>query len=301
MLKDPKAFFDAVRAHFGSLTESQVAGCNAIIAEGVKRKAPLNFTAQNLATSYWETGKTMAAVREAFYLGNKAEAYRKKLRYYPWYGRGHVQLTWKENYRKADEALGLNGALINNLDLALDPSISVQILWWGTTTGAFTGKDLDDYIDDIDESDDEDLREFANARRVVNGTDKQVEIGKIALAFEAALKAGGYTDEGGIIVDEEVVTLLQKGSEGRAVHDWQLALNRAGYHIDVDGEFADETDAATRAFQKANGIEIDGKVGDQTQEAMSLALSRGDMLADVMGQLMDVEGILEGIRDKLVA
>jgi putative chitinase len=65
-------------------------------------------------------------------------------------------------------------------------------MFLGMEQGFYTGKSLDDYIDDIDESDDEDLREFANARRIVNGTDKQVTIGKLALRFERALKAGKY-------------------------------------------------------------------------------------------------------------
>ncbi len=74
----------------------------------------------------------------------------------------------------------------------MEPRHSVNILFDGMLNGWFTSKALDDYIDGIDENDAEDLREFANARRVVNGTDKQVEIGKLALVFESALKAGAY-------------------------------------------------------------------------------------------------------------
>jgi len=51
---------------------------------------------------------------------------------------------------------------------------------------------MGDYLDGIDESDAEDLREFINSRRVVNGTDKAALIGGYALAFERALKAAGY-------------------------------------------------------------------------------------------------------------
>lgn len=195
-LKNPKAFFDTMRARFaqaGGLTISQVGGTNLILSEASRRKTPLQRLAYVLATAWWESGKTMAPVREAYYLGDRAEAFRKTLRYYPYYGRGLVQLTWKANYAKASDVVGED--LVAKPDRALDPYNSVAILFSGMEGGWFTGKDLDDYIDLSDESDTEDLREFANARRIVNGTDRQVEIGKIALSFERCLVLGEYDTE----------------------------------------------------------------------------------------------------------
>ena len=53
-------------------------------------------TAYVLATAYHETAHTMKPVREAFWL---SEGWRRdNLRYYPWYGRGYAQLTWRRNY-----------------------------------------------------------------------------------------------------------------------------------------------------------------------------------------------------------
>ena len=56
------------------------------------------------------TGKlhTFEPVEEACYLGEKAEDYRNKLRYYPWHGKGLVRLTWEENYVKAGRKIGKN-------------------------------------------------------------------------------------------------------------------------------------------------------------------------------------------------
>jgi len=188
---DRKAFYDAARLAFGPLTATNVAGFNLVLDEAEGRKTPLWFLAKILATAWWESGKTMAPVEEGYYLGSKAEAFQRKLRYYPYYGRGLVQLTWQDNYRKASEVVGVD--LVANPEKALEPRISVKVLFDGMERGWFTGKRLADYIDNIDESDDEDLREFANARRVVNGTDRQVEIGQLALSFERALRAGGYS------------------------------------------------------------------------------------------------------------
>jgi hypothetical protein len=201
-MKNPTAFFDHVRRTIagGSLTESQVLGCNLFVAEAERRTLPLNRFANILGQVFWETGKTMAPVKEAYYLGGKAEAYRKKLRYYPYYGRGHIQNTWKHNYEKLsnmwEDMTGQPIDFVSEPDLLLLNKYSIPITFEGFARGIWTGKDSDDYIDLKDESDDEDLREYANARRLVNGTDRQVTIGKISLEFERALKAGGYGLEG---------------------------------------------------------------------------------------------------------
>ena len=101
-----------------------------------------------------------------------------------------MQLTWEANYRKAGAAIGVD--LLKDPDAALDPANAVRIAFEGMEQGWFAGKELGDFLDGVDETDKEDLREFANARRIVNGTDKQIEIGKLALMFESALRAAGY-------------------------------------------------------------------------------------------------------------
>lgn len=188
-----KAFYDALRPRLGALTVTNVAGFELVLNEAARRGTKLHRLAKINATAWWESGKTMAPVEEGFYLGRKAKAFQRRLRYYPFYGRGLVQLTHEANYRKASQIVGVD--LVADPDRAMEPKISVAVLFDGMERGWFTGKKLGDYIDDIDESDDEDLREFANARRVVNGTDRQVEIGKLALVFEQALKAAGYSHE----------------------------------------------------------------------------------------------------------
>lgn len=192
-----KAFYDALRSTLvgveskpGTFTEANVVGFELMLNEAERRRTPLGEFSYYLATAWWESGKTMAPVREAFYLGTKAEAVRKKMRYYPYYGRGLIQLTWKENYKKASDFLGVD--LVGDPDKALDPGLSVKILFEGLSKGWFTGKKVSDYVDNIDESDQEDLREFSNARRAVNLLDKAVEIGKLGIVFEKALKGGKY-------------------------------------------------------------------------------------------------------------
>ena len=187
---DRKAFYDAVRGEI-NLTTQNVSGFEKVLEHMEGRGTPINDGAYALATAFWETAQTMQPVREAYWL---SEAWRKKnLRYYPWYGRGLIQTTWRDNYRRIAIAMGLPAdTFLKNPDLLLEWEYAIPAMFVGMETGLYTGKSFDDYIDDLDESDEEDLREFINARRIVNGTDKARQIGKLALAFDRGLKAADY-------------------------------------------------------------------------------------------------------------
>ncbi len=187
---DLKPFFDHVRKPlFGRLTAAQVQGHEQIIKKMQELKVPLAWAAYILATSYHETAKRMQPVREGL---NASDAWRKRnLRYYPWYGRGHVQLTWEENYVKADKALGLGGALAKNADLALDPEVSAEVLVRGMIDGWFSedkrGRHtLARHITKGTRT------EFRNARRIVNLMDKADLIAGHAVVYQEALKKAGY-------------------------------------------------------------------------------------------------------------
>jgi uncharacterized protein (TIGR02594 family) len=138
-------------------------------------KQGLNLAPQKayvLATTEWETGHTFEPVREAFW---KGEAWRQaNLRYYPYYGRGYVQLTWEDNYRKYAEIMDID--LVNDPDLALDPQTALFILVHGFKTGTFTGKKLTDYINAQG-------TDFINARRCINALDRAEEIAALAQKF----------------------------------------------------------------------------------------------------------------------
>jgi len=191
-MKNPAAFYNVVRTKYGPLRTAQVEGFELLIEVAEARDVKLWDFAYILATVWHETARTMQPVTEY-----GSSTYLRSKKYWPYIGRGYVQLTWEYNYEKATryfrDVIGIDVDFVKNPELANDPDYAAIILFVGMAEGWFTGKKLSDYIDNIDEEDKEDLREFANARRIVNGTDRQVEIGEHALVFEAALKAGGYT------------------------------------------------------------------------------------------------------------
>lgn len=182
-------FFDEIRKSF-TLTNKNVAGFDVIIDEAIRRKVPNNDLAYILATVWWETANTMQPIEE--YGKGRGKVYGKKdpVTGQAYYGRGYVQLTWKANYERASKELGVD--FVTKPELVMEPQHAVRILFDGMYEGWFTGKSIRDYIDLIDEDDKEDLREFSNGRRIINGTDKQVIIGQLAISLEKALRASGY-------------------------------------------------------------------------------------------------------------
>jgi putative chitinase len=196
-LDNPQAFFDSLResGFMGKvLKPDQISGLEAVLAAAKAANWPLAFTAYALATACHETAYTMQPVREAFWL---SENWRKShLRYFPYYGRGYVQLTWKNNYDRADRELGLNGNLSKNLDLAMDPNVAAQIMVKGMQEGWFCGDKagnrhtLARHVPADGKA--ASVEQFTSARRIINGTDKASKIAAEAIKFQKALQAGGW-------------------------------------------------------------------------------------------------------------
>lgn len=193
------AFYKTVRLRLGPLDQPQVDGTEAILdtIDG----QPLSWQAYMLATAWHETAQTMRPIKE-----RGGEAYFTKLydvagdrpkvciqygntcagdgpRYC---GRGYVQLTWKSNYAKASQALGVD--LVANPDLAMDPHNAAVIMLDGMRDGWFTGKRLSTYLPAKGVATKD---QYIQARRIINGLDKADLIEDYAQAFERALRDGG--------------------------------------------------------------------------------------------------------------
>jgi len=62
--------------------------------------------------------------------------------------------------------------------------------------------------------------------------------------------------------------VIRPGVQGSYVREIQTLLNAKGYSLTVDGKFGAGTTAAVKAFQEANGLKADGKVGKDTWAAL---------------------------------
>ena len=176
-------FFDEVRHNpfDGKLTARQVSGMEFILEQWNETGfTNLQWLAYALATAFHETAFTMQPIRE--YGRGKGRKYGRKdpQTGQAYYGRGYVQLTWKFNYEKAGQALGID--FVRKPDLVMEPDNAAFIMFQGMKDGWFTGKGFDDYLNG-------NQRDYWNARRIINGTDKAGKIADYAIRFEAALHA----------------------------------------------------------------------------------------------------------------
>ncbi|MGK7929645.1 MAG: glycoside hydrolase family 19 protein, partial [Spirulina sp.] len=151
----------------------------AIIRECKRHGLTLNSQiAYVLATVEHETNNTFKPVREAYWLSEDWR--RRNLRYYPYYGRGYVQLTWKFNYQTYSDILGID--LVNNPDRVMKPNIAVFILVDGMARGKFTGKKLGTYVNG-------NRTNFDEARVVVNDRDKAKHIAELAINWQSRMRS----------------------------------------------------------------------------------------------------------------
>lgn len=194
--------FSILRNYFGGLNKSQVAEIEFIVGEMDKDKS-ISYPqgAYILATAWWETAKTLLPISEygkgknrtygtwyrnskdqlySFKDGSKRSVYLQSEFPHLYYGRGYVQLTWWSNFENASKKIGVD--FLNNPDLVMEKNHAIKIMLTGMKEGWFTGRKLSDYIS-------QSKKDYVNARRIINGTDKAQAIADIAIVFERALRS----------------------------------------------------------------------------------------------------------------
>lgn len=88
-------------------------------------------------------------------------------------GRGIVQLTGRDNYKKY--------GIADDPDKALKPDVAVSIMSEGMTKGTFTGKKFADYFNAK-------TTDWVGARAIINGSDKSDKVAAEAIKFFNAIR-----------------------------------------------------------------------------------------------------------------
>jgi putative chitinase len=176
---DREKFYIKYKQEFGSLKQLQVDGINTILEEWDNNTDMfnINWLAYMLATVKHETANTFQPIKE--YGKGKGRKYGKNINGHIYYGRGFVQLTWDFNYIKLGKILNID--LYNNPDLALDLKNATNIMFIGMRDGLFTGKKLNDYMNDS-------ITNFYQSRKIINGLDKASLIESYAKKFLNCIK-----------------------------------------------------------------------------------------------------------------
>lgn len=194
---DREFFFNCYRNSFGKLTPKKVKAIEFLLTklEQSKRIDSNAKRAYTLATIKWETADTFEPITE---YGSKT--YLKSKKYWPYIGRGYVQLTWLANYKKFGNALRVD--LVNIPGFANDPEVAWKILELGMTDDYetqeyqrgedpnFTSKTLEHYFTDS-------KTDYLNARNIINPRDyKSYEpIAEIAKKFYSCLTGSIITEK----------------------------------------------------------------------------------------------------------
>lgn len=84
----------------------------------------------------------------------------------------------------------------------------------------------------------------------------------------ATAVTNGVNSGNGSVSPAASMPLIKRGSKGSAVLQLQKILNSKGYKLSEDSDFGPATEAAVKAFQKANHLETDGEVGPLTWAAL---------------------------------
>ena len=173
---DRKPFYDLVRPLFGGhMTASQVSGMERILdhARIITLPDPRHL-AYILATVLWETGRVMMPIEEVGHgAGHPYGATR-------FWGRGLVQLTFEDNYRRMGAHIGVD--LVAQPERMLEWDVSLLALFEGMTLGMFTGVKLGDVFNTATD-------DPHGARRIVNGMDHAAEVAGAHALFLQGLEA----------------------------------------------------------------------------------------------------------------
>lgn len=101
--------------------------------------------------------------------------------------------------------------------------------------------------------------------------------------------------------------VLQRGSlNTSAVKELQALLSRRGYKLTLDGDFGRWTDASVRQFQAAEGLEVDGVVGEATWAALRAPVGAGEpgvtptigLPTGLAGRALDIARRNIGLRER---
>lgn len=174
-------FIAEYETRFAPLNDHQRKGLSDVLnfIAADEKISDIRYAAYMLATTKHETANTFLPVAEFGRGKGRKYGVADPVTGNAYYGRGYVQLTWAGNYKAMSRIVDVD--LYQDPDRAMEPEIAYRIMSYGMRNGSFTGVGLPKYINDQ-------ICDYVNARRIINGTDCADKIAKYATEFESILK-----------------------------------------------------------------------------------------------------------------
>lgn len=182
-------------------------------------------------------------------------------------GRGYIQLTGKDNYREAGQALNLD--LVEKPQLAAEPenASKIAVWYWNRYVHRVAPEDVTNATHVINNG------ETGLAERKARFAEWQ---NKLTPELMASLTGGEVLISASTVAHSQAT--VQLGARGEAVHELQCRLSSLGYTdahgnaLKPDGHFGANTRHAVKAFQHDHGLRADGVVGPQTFAELDASL-----------------------------
>ncbi|WP_266156789.1 XVIPCD domain-containing protein [Dyella silvatica] len=191
---------------------------------------------------------------------------------YKYRGRGFIQLTGKDNYRAAGEALGLD--LVNNPDLAAkeENAGKVATWFWNENIHHVAPENVDKATHIVNKGNEG----LTNRRMYFEQWKEKLtpEIMEGLARNEMLLPIEATPTHQGHSAAHSAVAGLRLGANGAEVTALQTQLSQLGYKgvggrdIQPDGDFGASTKVAVESFQRDHGLGVDGVAGDNTLAAL---------------------------------
>lgn len=188
---DLEKFFVEYQKLFGKMQQQHHEGLRFLLFK-LQQSHRINSLAKHsctLANVKWETAHTFQPITEYGSI-----SYLKARPYFPYIGRGYIQLTWLSNYKKFGKKLNID--LVENPSLANKPEYAWLIMEMGMTDNYgikdpdFTKYTLEDFIN-------AEKTDYLNARKIINPKDydsyKPIE--ELSYQFESILKKSLIFDD----------------------------------------------------------------------------------------------------------
>jgi putative chitinase len=192
---------------------------------------------------------------------------------YEYRGRGYIQLTGKNQYSAAGEALDLD--LVSQPELAAEPENAARIaIWyWQENVQARAPESVREAASIINTGEMGNTpnglshreAEFAKWQRILTPeVMNRLAQGEIGAVQELKHQPVNPLADG----------VLRSGEKGDPIRDLQQNLHELGYTgrngrpLTADGDFGGNTEHAVRAYQRDHGLTVDGIAGSKTLESI---------------------------------